>query len=82
MAVCNAANEVAVAAFLAGQIGFRDIAAVIEDTLAALPPIEPASLDEVEAVDCEAREYATRRLSGGHKASSNGGRNKQGAMLG
>jgi 1-deoxy-D-xylulose-5-phosphate reductoisomerase len=58
MAVCNAANEVAVAAFLDGRIGFLDIAAVIEDVLAAVVPVEPASLGEVEAVDREARSRA------------------------
>jgi len=62
MAICNAANEIAVAAFLREQIGFLDIAAVIEDTLAALPASEPASLAEVEAVDAEARAVAAQRL--------------------
>jgi 1-deoxy-D-xylulose-5-phosphate reductoisomerase len=58
MAVCNAANEVAVAAFLEEKIGFLDIAAVIEDVLATMERIEPANLDEVEAVDLEARARA------------------------
>ena len=62
MAVCNAANEVAVAAFLERQIGFLEIAALIEDTLAALPAIEPASLAEVEQVDREARAMAGQLL--------------------
>jgi 1-deoxy-D-xylulose-5-phosphate reductoisomerase len=60
MAVCNAANEVAVEAFLAGAIGFLDIAGLIEDTLAATEIVEPASLLEVEAVDREARATARR----------------------
>lgn len=58
MAVCNAANEIAVAAFLEGQIGFVDIAAVIEASLAGLPLIEPQSLAEVEEVDRQARAFA------------------------
>ncbi|MDA8961940.1 1-deoxy-D-xylulose-5-phosphate reductoisomerase [Congregibacter sp.] len=58
MAVCNAANEIAVAAFLEGQIGFVDIAAVIEASLAGLPLIEPRSLAEVEEVDRQARAFA------------------------
>ncbi len=62
MAICNAANEIAVAAFLDEQIGFLDIPAVIEEVLAAMPAIEPASLEEVEAVDREARATATLKL--------------------
>ncbi len=73
MAVCNAANEEAVAAFLNGGIGFCDIPATIEETLAAVPSVEPASLDEVEAVDREARATARQwmdrnRLSKGVSA--------------
>ena len=59
MAICNAANEVAVAEFLAGRIGFLDIAAVIEDVLERMPIIEPDSLEAVEAVDREARSRAS-----------------------
>jgi 1-deoxy-D-xylulose-5-phosphate reductoisomerase len=79
MAVCNAANEVAVAAFLAGQIGFTDIAAVIEDTLSGVTHIEPANLTEVEAVDREARDYAARCLVDKYAVNRDW---NQGAMLG
>lgn len=54
-AVLNAANEVAVAAFLAGQIGFTRIAAYVEDVLSCYAPPAPGSLDDVVAVDAEAR---------------------------
>ncbi len=54
-AVLNAANEVAVAAFLAGQIGFTRIAAVVEETLSRYAPAAPACLAEVIAVDAESR---------------------------
>jgi 1-deoxy-D-xylulose-5-phosphate reductoisomerase len=54
-AVLNAANEVAVAAFLAGHIGFTRIAAYVEDVLARYAPPAPASLADVIAVDAEAR---------------------------
>ena len=54
-AVLNAANEIAVAAFLAGQIGFTRIAAHVEDVLCSYAPPAPSSLDEVIAVDAEAR---------------------------
>jgi 1-deoxy-D-xylulose-5-phosphate reductoisomerase len=54
-AVLNAANEVAVASFLAGQIGFTRIAAYVEDVLSCYAPGAPRSLDDVVAVDAEAR---------------------------
>jgi 1-deoxy-D-xylulose-5-phosphate reductoisomerase len=60
--VLNAANEVAVAAFLDGRIGFLEIAAVVEDVLGhtATPP--PGSLEEVVALDHEARRRAENRI--------------------
>jgi 1-deoxy-D-xylulose-5-phosphate reductoisomerase len=61
-AVLNAANEVAVAAFLAGQIAFTDISALVAQNLdRALPPA-PRSLDDVLAIDAEARSRAARML--------------------
>ena len=45
----------AVAAFLAGQIGFTRIAAHVEDVLCGYAPPAPACLDDVIAVDAEAR---------------------------
>ncbi len=54
----NAANEIAVAAFLDRRIGYQDIPRVIEATLAALPAREPHDLDEVLAADAEARRLA------------------------
>jgi len=57
-AVLSAANEVAVAAFLAGQIGFTRIAAHVADVLETYAPSAPASLDDVFAVDSEARARA------------------------
>ena len=64
-AVLNAANEVAVAAFLAGQIGFTRIAAAVEEVLCRYAPQAPAALDEVLAVDGEARAVAHALLAGG-----------------
>jgi 1-deoxy-D-xylulose-5-phosphate reductoisomerase len=58
--VLNAANEVAVARFLAGEIGFLDIAALVETTLSAMPASPIATLDDVLAVDAEARRRAQR----------------------
>jgi len=63
MAIVNAANEIAVAAFLERRIGFLDIAAVIDATLSVMPASEPASLAEVEAVDEEARAEAVAAVA-------------------
>ncbi|AOL23912.1 1-deoxy-D-xylulose-5-phosphate reductoisomerase [Erythrobacter litoralis] len=57
-AVLNAANEVAVAAFLAGQIGFSRITAVVEDTMSRHHAAAPGNLDDVLALDAEARAHA------------------------
>jgi len=54
-AVLNAANEVAVDLFLDKKIAFIDIARVIEDTLERVPVIETPTLDDLHAVDAEAR---------------------------
>ncbi|WP_149537545.1 1-deoxy-D-xylulose-5-phosphate reductoisomerase [Siccirubricoccus phaeus] len=59
-AVLNAANEVAVALFLDRRLGFLDIAAVVEETLATLGPVAAAGLDAVLALDGEARAAAAR----------------------
>ncbi|MEQ7872688.1 1-deoxy-D-xylulose-5-phosphate reductoisomerase [Sphingomonas sp. ASV193] len=56
--VLNAANEVAVAAFLAGRIGFLDIAATVERVLGRMAPAAPRSVDEVLDIDREARQVA------------------------
>jgi 1-deoxy-D-xylulose-5-phosphate reductoisomerase len=56
--VLNAANEVAVARFLDGRIGFPAIAHVIEQTMAAHRPVEVTTLSSVRDVDSWAREHA------------------------
>ncbi|RIV79723.1 1-deoxy-D-xylulose-5-phosphate reductoisomerase [Pelagerythrobacter aerophilus] len=61
-AVLNAANEVAVAAFLAGQMPFTRIALVVEQTLERYTPMAPSSLDDVLGVDAEARSRARELL--------------------
>jgi 1-deoxy-D-xylulose-5-phosphate reductoisomerase len=57
-AILNAANEVAVAAFLDHRIGFMDIPRLIESTLAAFPVAEALQLDALIATDAEARREA------------------------
>ena len=61
-AILNAANEVAVAAFLARSIGFLEIAAIVADTLDRYAPAAPDSLDAVLAIDAEARAIAGERV--------------------
>ena len=53
--VLNAANEVAVAAFLDRRIGFLEIAELVRDTLDAMPVTAVGSLEDVVRVDQEAR---------------------------
>ncbi len=65
-AVLNAANEVAVAAFLAGTIGFTAIHKVNADTLEHVAPTrdEGASVEGLLALDARAREHAGRVVKG------------------
>lgn len=51
----NAADEIAVEAFLAGRIPFPDIAEVVEETLTRMPVRHPASVGEILAIDRESR---------------------------
>jgi 1-deoxy-D-xylulose-5-phosphate reductoisomerase len=57
--VLNAANEVAVAAFLDGQLPFLGIPEVVERTLNAIEAAEARDLDELTAIDAEARRVAS-----------------------
>jgi 1-deoxy-D-xylulose-5-phosphate reductoisomerase len=56
--VLNAANEIVVARFLEGRLGFPSIAHVIEETMNAHQPAEVTSLASVRNVDQWAREYS------------------------
>ena len=62
--VLNAANEVAVAAFLAGRLGFLAIPDVIEQAMDAHVPGPVATLAQVRAVDRWAHEFAQERVRG------------------
>jgi 1-deoxy-D-xylulose-5-phosphate reductoisomerase len=62
-AVLNAANEVAVAAFLDGRLPFLGIAAVIAATMDAVPVAEMPDLPSILAVDAQARSVATEQLA-------------------
>jgi 1-deoxy-D-xylulose-5-phosphate reductoisomerase len=63
----NAADEVAVAAFLEGAIGFGDIPRIIEDVLSQTDSGELESIKKVLEVDAEARRCAERRVAEGQK---------------
>jgi 1-deoxy-D-xylulose-5-phosphate reductoisomerase len=58
----NAANEVAVTAFLEGRLPFLGIAAVVEDTLAAVGGAPARDLNDLVEADREARRLAERSL--------------------
>ena len=57
-AILNAANEVAVAAFLKGEIGFLDIAMIVEDVLNRYSAPAPCRIEDVLDVDARARTMA------------------------
>ncbi len=61
-AALNAANEVAVAAFLAGRIGYDGIVPIVAETVGATPAVGSPSLDDVLETDTWARAFATARL--------------------
>jgi 1-deoxy-D-xylulose-5-phosphate reductoisomerase len=66
----NAADEVAVSAFLEGSIGFDDIPRIIEDVLAATDSKKPESIRKVLEADAEARRYARQRVAEVKKTST------------
>jgi 1-deoxy-D-xylulose-5-phosphate reductoisomerase len=57
-AVLNAANEIAVAEFLAGHVRFTDIPKIVELALTNIKAVEATSLENVLAADSQARQYA------------------------
>jgi 1-deoxy-D-xylulose-5-phosphate reductoisomerase len=62
-AVLNAANEIAVSAFLQGNIGFLAIPALVEDALTTLPATPAASLEMLLAADAQARRFTHQRIT-------------------
>lgn len=56
--ILNAANEVAVAGFLSGKIGFLQIVETVQTSLEALPAKQPGNLEEVLDADAQARRFA------------------------
>ena len=76
-AVLNAANEVAVAAFLDGRISFAGIGAIVDDCLQNAPDGDVRSLDAVLEIDARTRRLAETRcesyMSGASMAKTRGG---------
>jgi 1-deoxy-D-xylulose-5-phosphate reductoisomerase len=60
--ILNAANEVAVHAFLGGEISFLDIVRSVEETLARVTPTPPASLADIHQLDAVARRVARESI--------------------
>ncbi len=61
-AVLNAANEVAVEAFLGGGIRFGDISTLVSEACTACPPRQASSLADIRAADAEARRFVQSHL--------------------
>ena len=78
--ILSAANEIAVTAFLAGRIGFLEIARIVEETLeraeGALTARSPETIDDAIALDSEGRRLAME-LIGGAKPRTDGRKTKQ-----
>ncbi|HEX2837884.1 MAG TPA: 1-deoxy-D-xylulose-5-phosphate reductoisomerase [Phycisphaerales bacterium] len=64
-AILNAANEVAVEAFLAGRTGFRSITRHVEAALADIPTREVRTLADVLEADAAARDFVRSRIERG-----------------
>jgi 1-deoxy-D-xylulose-5-phosphate reductoisomerase len=63
----NAADEIAVEAFLQGEIGFTAIATTVSETLQRVASISPRSVDEVLEIDRESREVARGLIRAGRR---------------
>ncbi len=67
--VLNAANEVAVAAFLERRLRFTDIADLIEAALADAPAGDPQTIEECVAIDAETRRRTAAAMRSGRTSS-------------
>ena len=65
----NAADEVAVAAFLSGDIGFNDIPRTVAAVMGETPDSHPESIEEVLACDAASRRIASEIVSSGRKVA-------------
>lgn len=60
--VMNAANEVAVDAFLKGKINFLDITGIIEDALSGVPFIKSPGIEDLFETDAQSRNYSQQTI--------------------
>lgn len=60
--VLNAANEVVNLAFREGRISYPSIAEIIEETMCAIPTVQHPSLEQLIAIDQQARDYAEQLI--------------------
>jgi 1-deoxy-D-xylulose-5-phosphate reductoisomerase len=67
-AAMNAANEIAVAAFLAGECGFLDIERTVEAVMTAHTAEKLESVEQVEAVDAQSRQAARTEITREHRS--------------
>jgi 1-deoxy-D-xylulose-5-phosphate reductoisomerase len=63
-ATVNAADEIAVGAFLTGRLGFLGIASILEQTMERVPQVKLTSVEDVAYVDQEARSVASSLIGG------------------
>ena len=64
----NAADEVAVEAFLDGRIAFPAIAELVEKTLDSMPGRQPATIDDILEIDRETRSVCRQLIAGVKRA--------------
>jgi 1-deoxy-D-xylulose-5-phosphate reductoisomerase len=67
----NAADEIAVEAFLAGRLPFLGIAEIVAETLEKMPHREARSVDEVLEIDHQSRQTARGLIEGREKGNVN-----------
>jgi 1-deoxy-D-xylulose-5-phosphate reductoisomerase len=66
----NASDEIAVAAFLSGEIGFNDIPATVQAVMRETPDSHPESIEGVLVCDSEARKLAREMISSSRKVAA------------
>ena len=63
--VLNAANEIAVEAFLVGKIGFTKIPEIIEEVMTKIPCESPSTIDIIHELDSLAKQFSNQLINKG-----------------